>query len=293
MRSSALKGSALMLLAMGLFVSNDTLMKGALARVPVMEAIAIRGAFSIVCGLVLLAVTERGRWLRLAADRPLWWRGLAEFLATVCFVIALANLPIADVTAIGMTAPLFLVLGLRLFTGTRPGRFAYVAVVLGFLGALMVAKPGPTGLSIFATLVFLDAIMVAARDIVGRSVNPAVSPAVVSLVTAVVSTVLALLGAFVQPFIWPLWQDVAVIAGAGLLFFVAQMAIFLAYRIGPPGVVAPFYYAALGWALFFGWSVFGEQPDVLSLAGIALVAGSGIANVLWQNRQKPVAAASA
>ena len=110
-------------------------------------------------------------------------RAAGETLSVLCYIVALARLPIADVIALLQTAPLALVLGAAFLLKERVGALRLVLVLVGFAGALMVAQPGAGGVSPAALFAFASALLIAARDLVGRGVPARIPVMVVTFAT--------------------------------------------------------------------------------------------------------------
>ena len=113
-------------------------------------------------------------------------RNLCETAAILCYVVALANMPIADATALGQITPLLVILGASLVLRERVGGVRMALIGVGFIGALMVAQPTGAGISVYALLALGNAVLCAVRDLVGRGVRPDVPGMVVALSAAVV-----------------------------------------------------------------------------------------------------------
>src|SRR5277367_1447152 len=151
-RSSNLSGIAAMLAATASFVVCDSFMKLVTSDLPPFEVLFLRGvAASLACGALLVALGD-WRQISTAIHPRALMRAAAETLSVLCYIVALARLPIADVIAIMQTAPLFLILALAFLLGERVGAARLALVLVGFAGALLVAQPGSDGLSPAALL---------------------------------------------------------------------------------------------------------------------------------------------
>jgi drug/metabolite transporter (DMT)-like permease len=168
-----------------------------------------------------------------------------------------------------------------------------VLIILGLVGALTVAQPTKEGLSFFALPAFGNAIFGAIRDLAGRRV-PATLP---GILVAFGASVLVLIGAFVmhlmlEDTIVPSTSHVLLLAGSGLFLFAGHYLLFTAYRLGPTAIVAPYYYFFTIWALVAGAIVFKTLPNLMAIAGIALVIMSGLAVVVFDRfRMRPAPSA--
>ena len=267
--------------ATGFFVVNDAMMKVAMADLPPFEVLFLRGiAATIICGL-LLGVLGHGRGLRDGFSRPVLLRAGSETASVLCYVVALANMPIADVVAICQTAPLMVVLAVALIGRQRIGPARLSLVGAGFLGAVLVAQPSANGVSASVVLAFATAGLIAVRDVVARGVRRQVPAFIVTFMTIVVvtggSAVAMLLG---ESWVPPAPVHLATLGAAGLLVMLGHASIFLAYREGEAAVVAPFFYSFAIWGVAAGLLVWGEVPNRLAMAGIATIVASGLAVVL-------------
>lgn len=285
-----LQGIVAMVLAMGLFISGDALMKLALARMPLFELALIRGYASIVFCLILTVVMGHARDLHQVLNPWLLARGLCEVVANVGFTIAIFRLPLADVTAIAQTCPLLVLLGARLIWGERLGSMRLFLIGLGLTGAILVAQPGSSAASPFALLGFLVAISAAIRDLITRRVPasvPAPIAALAVLLTLTVSSAIGML-VFEEP-VMPDPYSVSLMILAALLVVGGHVGIFLAYKIGPARSVAPFMYSVTVWAVLLGIVIFKDIPNLLAFAGMSLVLLSGLL-IIYLDGRKTVAA---
>jgi drug/metabolite transporter (DMT)-like permease len=285
-RTSNLSGVAAMLAGTAAFVVCDTFMKLVTSDLPPFEVLFLRGvAASLACGLLLVPF---GDWRAISSAvhlRPLLRAG-AETMSVLCYIVALSRLPIADVIAIMQTAPLFLILAIAFLLREPVGAARVVLVILGFAGGVLVAQPGPDGISSAALLAFASAVLIAARDLIGRGVPARIPVMVVTFATNVM--VMAVAGAMSAGFeSWraPTGRHLAFLGFAGLFVTLGHVGLLLAYRLGRTAAVAPFFYSFALWGVLSGVFVFGALPNALALAGIALIAGSGVAIVLIDRRR--------
>lgn len=288
---SALRGPLFMVVATGSYVINDTMMKLATAGLPPYEVLFLRGAAAALWSVPLIWLLGYGPQLRLIADGRVLVRNLFETAAILAYVVALANMPIADASALAQIAPLLVILGASLFLRERIGAVRMGLIGLGFAGALMIAQPGLEGVSIFALLALANAGFAAARDLTGQRVAAHVP----GMIVAVSAVLVVLVGAGIAHLAFERWvtpepYHLALMAGAGLFLIFGHFFIFMAYRVGPNGVVAPFYYCFTIWAVISGLVVFAEVPNPLAMGGMALVVGSGLLVVILDQRRRRRAA---
>jgi drug/metabolite transporter (DMT)-like permease len=285
-RTSNLSGVAAMLAATASFVVGDSFMKMVTSDLPPFEVLFLRGvAASLACGLLLVVLGD-WRVVSSAFNPRALLRATGETLSVLCYIVALARLPIADVIAILQTAPLILILAVAFLLRERVGAVGIVLALVGFAGAFLVAQPGSAGISPAALLAFASAVLIAARDLVGHDVSARIPVMVVTFATNVMVMVVAA-GMSLSFESWQAPRDwhLAFLGFAGLFVTLGHVGLLLDYRLGRTAAVAPFFYSFALWAVLSGLFVFGALPNVLALAGIALIAGSGVAIVLIDQRR--------
>ena len=285
-KTSDLSGIAAMLVATAVFVIGDSFMKLVAEAVPPFEVLFVRGlAASAACAVLLAARQEWGAISGAVHGRVLL-RAAAETLSVLCYIVALARMPIADVIAILQTAPLILIVGAAVLLRERVGPVRIAIVLLGFAGALMVAQPNAAGISPAALLAFASALLIAARDLVGRKVPNSIPVTVAVLATTLmVTTAAGTMTFWVETWVAPSGRHLAYLGAAGLLVTLGHAGVLLAYRIGRTALIAPFFYSFAVWGLVAGVAVWGALPNPLALGGIALIVMSGITIVVLNRRQ--------
>ena len=284
---TAVRGPLFMLVATGSYVVNDTMMKMATVGLPPYEVLFLRGVAAFLWGIPMLLLLGYGRQMHLMFEPRVLTRNLFELGGILSYIVALANMPIADASALGQITPLLVLLGASILFRERIGGVRMALIVLGFTGALMVAQPTMQGISVYALLGLANAVFCAARDIAGRRVAGHIP----GMIVAISAVIVVLIGAGVahlasEEWVTPGPRHMTLLLGAGLFLIFGHFFIFMAYRIGPTGVVAPFYYSFTVWAMIAGLIVFAELPNALALAGIALVVASGLAIVMLDGRRR-------
>jgi drug/metabolite transporter (DMT)-like permease len=284
--ASDLGGIIAMLAATAVFVVGDSFMKIVLEDLPPFEVLFLRGiAASFACAVL---VALRAEWSAISGLLNLraLLRAAAETLCTLCYVVALAHMPIADVIAILQTGPLILILGAAFLLRERIGPVRVALALVGFAGALMVAQPSGSGVPPAALLAFGAALLGAARDFVGRGVPTSIPVTVVILATMLMMIVAAgVMSLGLETWEVPTGRHLAFVGVAGLCVALGHFGLLLAYWLGRTSTVAPFFYSLALWGVVSGLIVWGELPNALALSGIALIAGSGIGIVLLNQRR--------
>jgi drug/metabolite transporter (DMT)-like permease len=285
-RSSNFTGVAAMLAGTGSFVVGDSFMKVVTSDLPPFEVLFLRGvAATLACGLLLVALGD-WRLVSSALHPRALLRAAGETLSVLCYIVALARLPIADTIAILQTAPLILILRVAFLLRERVGAARIALALVGFAGAVLVAQPGSAGISAAALFAFASAVLIAARDLVGRGVPARIPVMVVTFATNAMVMVVAGLTSFgLESWRPPADWHLAFLGFAGLFVTLGHVGLLLAYRLGRTAAVAPFFYSFALWAVLSGVVVFGALPNVIALLGIALIVASGVAIVLLDQRR--------
>lgn len=277
---SIVRGIGFALLSYASFSTADAAVKVASGRMSVFEIAAILSLFALLPVLTL----TRGRG-GLAALRPKLWglvmaRGVLTALCAVCAWKAFALLPLADAYAILFASPIIVTALSPWLLEEMVGWRRWSAAGIGFAGVLIMIRPEFDLLGLGHLLGITAAILGAVSFVVLRRIGarePA-APILFSLfvVIFVVSAPFAIHG-----WVWPNTHELTLLATAGLLQGAGQAGMVMATRSSPAAVVAPFQYTQMIWAMAFGAMLFGDVPDPIMLAGMALVVASGL-YILWR-----------
>lgn len=269
-------GIAAMLLAMGLFVCSDTLMKLATAAYPPGQTMAIRSLFASTAVLVTVLSFGSMKDLALLRNRRVMLRAGLEGLVAATFITSLAKLPLGNINAILQASSLIIVAMVAVLRIEVIGWRRWTAVAIGFVGVLLIVRPSADGFNVYALLALASAILVAVRDLVTRSIGKDISSGVVTLATTISVGIagVAMLGYEIwQPLV--LRETLFLLAAAG---FVAggNFAIIVAFRSGDVSLVSGFRYSILVFSIIAGFLIWGEVPDLPAIVGSALIVGSGL-----------------
>ncbi|MBI4183007.1 MAG: DMT family transporter [Proteobacteria bacterium] len=274
-REEMRRGIVLMLFSVAIFGMVNALVKLTVADYPVVEVVFFRCLFATIPTAVLVS---RLGGLRALHTRRLGLnvtRGVLHFLSLMSLFTAFELMPLADAIAISFAAPLFYtVLSIPLL-GERVGRYRWSAVIVGFLGVLVMVKPGPGVLGTGAPFAVMSAFCAGLINVNLRRMS--VTETSVALVFYQLVGMF-LLSAVFLPLVWvtPALGDALVLAVIGLLAGTGQYWLTLSFRHTPAAVAAPFQYTAMIWAMIFGFVFFADLPTASLLGGAAIVAASGL-----------------
>lgn len=286
------RGAILMNVAMAAFTLNDTAMKAAMQTVPLYQAIGIRGVLATVA-LVIIGWRMGGISLNLPR-RDLCYlalRSVAEVLGTLLFLAALIHMPLANLSAIMQVLPLAVTLAAATFLNEPVGWRRLTAILIGFLGVLIIIRPGPEGFDIWSLMGLGSVLCVVARDLATRQMSGALPSVTVALTAAVTVLALGGIGTVVEGWVPVTAHDLVLIGGAAVALIVGYLTVVMTMRVGEIAFIAPFRYMALLWAIVLGWIAFGELPDALTLFGAGLVVATGVFT-FWRERVLKAAASA-
>ena len=283
LRSAELRGILLALAAVLMFGLMDAGSKFLSTRYPTPEIIWLRYVLTIPMALVVLAPRGLGRTLRSA--RP-WLQVLRSVLLVIeigLVVWCFGQLPLADVHSVLALTPLAVTALSVPLLGEKVGVRRWAAVGVGFLGVLVVLRPG-LGVVQPASLVALAAVLLYALYQVLTRLVGRVDGAETSLLWQL--GIGAALASFVVPFAWrtPMpvhWPVIFLVAALG---GVAHYAMIRALQLAPAAVIQPFTYTLLLWAVVIGYVGFGDLPDRWTLIGAAAIVGAGVYTAIREHR---------
>ena len=273
-------GAVFMMLSMAGFVINDTFMKLVADELSLFQAILVRGVFA--CILMALLCTYMGAFrveggmFNALRHKTVLWRTVGEAGGTFFFLSALFEMPIANVTAVLQILPLTITLGAALFFGEAVGWRRYGAIIFGFLGVLLIVKPGTEGFNFFAIYAVISTMFITMRDLVTRRMPKHIPSLFVSFVTAVNITLMGAIGSLFEPWQPVSGQHIVLLIAAASILMVGYICSILAMRHGEVSFISPFRYSILIWALVIGIVIFGDIPDLWSTLGAIIIVASGL-----------------
>lgn len=273
-----------MVASSGLLTVNDAMVKWLTQGYPVGQVIALRGTLLVALILVWAATTGNASSLRVRDRMLQGTRGFLMAASTYLFVTALSLMPIADAIAIGFAGPIIATALAAALLGESVGWRRWAAVGAGFVGVVLMVRPAPDLVRVVALVPLAAAGVGALRDVVTRRMGArGESTAAVVLVS---TAIVAVAGFASAPFGWvPVrGADLGLFAASATLLGLAQALMVESLRLGEVGLVVPFKYTSLVWALILGLIVWGQVPGPWTWSGGALIVGAGL--YIWRREAR-------
>lgn len=287
-----LVGIAFKLASVCVFMVMNSLIK-ATGDVPAGQIVFFRSLFALVPIVILLAWQGE---LRTAfhTSRPLshFVRGSVGVISMMMTFIAITHLPLPDAITLGYAQPLFVVVFSALFIGETVRMYRWTAVVIGFVGVVILAWPGLTllrghGLSASEATGVIAGLAAAVMSAVAMMlVRRLVNTEKTATIVIWFSTTSSIIALATIPFGWVSLDaiTVAMLVGAGIFGGIGQLLLTHSYRFADLSTIAPFEYTSIILAVVIGYFVFGDVPTLYMLVGGTIVAGSGLF-IIWRERQ--------
>lgn len=264
-----------MVCAMFLFSAGDTLAKFLTGSFHPVQIIWFR-QLGLLSGLFVLLALHGTTIMRTKQPKLQITRGVLAVVSSLLFVYAVQYVPLVDAVAASFVAPFFLTIAGALILKEKVGVRRWCAVVIGFLGALIVIRPGMGVIHPAAMLVVLAAFFYATRQIIGRLLSDTDSTETTVAYTAITASLLITIA---LPFFWELpttfnqWLflfSMAATAGIG------EIMVIKALECAEAAVVAPIHYTLIIWGTFYGFFVFNQLPDMWTWIGSAIIVAAGL-----------------
>ena len=267
-------GIVWMLATMFCFISLDTMMKYLLQTYPLLEVTWARFFFATIFAAMIAGQHLPGV-LKSRAPLLQTGRSLLLMMTTGVFNAGVKLVPLATATSIMFTSPILVTVLSIPILKEHVGRRRWIGVAVGFLGAVIVVRPGLGAVGIGALFLLIAAFLNANYQILTRKVRIHDQPMTSLFYTAAVGAVVTSL---LVPFDWqwPAAEGWLFFAASGLMGCLGHLCLIQAFRRAPASVVAPFSYSSLIWASLFGWLIFAEWPDLWTWIGAALIITSGL-----------------
>lgn len=274
---NALKGFLLAMLGLFLFSCMDSTTKYLTAHYNVPFVVAMRYIVHCLLMVMILAPRHAGHMVKTQRTGLVILRAVVLTLSSLFMGLALQRMPLAETTAINFLAPTLVALMAGYVLQEKIGTWGWLAIITGFMGVLLIARPGG-GLDALGIVFALCAAAAGASyQLLSRLLASTEKAVTMLFYTALIGSIVFSLA---LPWFWEsdlpsrleliLLLSMGVTGGLGHYFFT------LAYRHAPASMLAPMTYLQLLWAGLLGWLIFGSIPDHLSLLGMVVIAGSGL-----------------
>ncbi len=259
------------------FIFNDALIKLAAESVPSVQAIGVRGVFATLWCTLALLVSGAWRQIAMAAHPHVLLRGVLEAAAAIVYLVALFHIPFAIATAVNLSTPLVLTMLAVLLLKEDVRWRRWSAVILGFVGVLLVIQPRPGDLNTWTWVALAGTFIGAFRDVLTRYLPRGVPTLVVSFTTAITVAIAGCGGALLEGWQPMSWRGLGFIVASSLLLAIGYQLLVVALRSGAEiSVIGSFRYGSILWAIAIGYVVWGDVPNALALFGIAVIVGAGL-----------------
>ncbi len=272
---NAFKGIVCMVAGGALITLSDAIMKIFAGRLPPGEILFIRNSFTLIA--IALVALKIGSVLLLRPKNIRGQAARAGFLvvSAFLFVAGIEHTPLANAIAITFTGPLIVTALAVPMLGEQVGWRRWLAVAIGFVGVVVVIRPGTDAFTWGSIFILLGSAGGAMRDIITRRLCATETSLSILLIS---SAALALAGLATAPFGWkPVSpSDVGLLAVSGLLVASSHYLMIESLRLAEAAVVVPFKYANVIWAILFGYLFWQHVPDRWTFVGVAILVASGL-----------------
>ncbi len=280
------RGAIIMMLSMFAFLINDIFMKLASPDLPLAQAIFIRGLLTSAILFTLSCLKFKDIFRDFKGNYYLiTLRTIGEIGGTWCFLSALFKMPIANLMMILQATPIVITLVSYLIFKEILKRQVIIALLFGFIGVLIILRPGFEGFDEYSLLGLGAVLFVVLRDLATRKMIGNIRTVDIAFLAAFSITVISGILTFSVD-----WVPIG--AETYFLLIAATVALVVAYqlavavmRIGQVSFVSQFRYSAILWAILFGYLFFGEFPDFYTLSGGLVVILAGL-TILWKNKSE-------
>src|SRR5499427_8964451 len=270
-----------------MFAGGNAVVKWQLAIYPLGEVAFGRTLFAFLT--VAAIVVPRAGWgvLRTRRYREHPQRGLSQFGSMLCWFLAVSVLSLGSATAIGFAAPLLTTLLSIVILKEKVGIHRWSALIVGFVGVLIITRPGTGTLTSGALFALGNAVLISTVAIAFSGMSPTESTETLTLYQMSIMT-LCTAGLLTFGFRAPHFRDALMVALAGVGNGIAQFWWTRSLSLAPPSAVVPFNYLSLVWAMILSFAVWGDVPTSGLLVGSAIVVASGL-YILWREtlRRRP------
>ena len=276
-----------MIASMAAFAIEDAFLKTVTQQLPVGQVLMMFGAGGLCVFAFMARRAGASIFQAQVLTKNMLFRAVFEFFGRLFYVLAIALTPMSSATAILQSAPLFVVLGARIFMREKVDAKTWIAIFLGLFGVLIILRPSAADFSLLSLLALIGTLGFVGRDLFSRTAPSSLTKEVLGFYGF---TTMMIAGACYavwdgKPFVSLQAQQFLMLAAALLAGVFAYTALMTAMRTGSIGAVTPYRYSRLLFGISIGVIVFGEQLDAPMLLGCAIVIGAGLF-IGWQNQRR-------
>jgi drug/metabolite transporter (DMT)-like permease len=262
-------GFLYMFLSVCTFSVMDLLVKWS-SDYPTGEVLFFRGFFGLLPTYFLIPKNKLKTFYMTERSKEHLFRCLMGLMALIAIVIALRELPLAVVVSLSYAAPLFITVLSIFLLSEKVGVFRWLAVIIGFIGVIIIAEPGFKGMNY---LYFLPLIFCIGMAFVTITIRKLSTTEPIWLISIFFTITISVAGLATIPMGWkiPNFQDFILLALIGITGGSANLFLTQSYKLSEVSLVAPLKYLALVFAIFFGYFIWNEIPTIKTLIGASLV----------------------
>ena len=262
-------GFLYMFLSVCTFSVMDLLVKWS-SDYPTGEVLFFRGFFGLLPTYFLIPKNKLKTFYTTTRSKEHLFRCLMGLMALIAIVVALRELPLAVVVSLSYAAPLFITVLSIFLLSEKVGVFRWLAVIIGFIGVIIIAEPGFKGMNY---LYFLPLIFCIGMAFVTITIRKLSTTEPIWLISIFFTITISIAGLATIPMGWkmPNFQDFILLALIGVTGGSANLFLTQSYKLSEVSLVAPLKYLALVFAIFFGYFIWNEIPTIKTLIGASLV----------------------
>lgn len=272
-----LRGSLFMVASMVGFTLEDSLIKHLTATMPLGQILMMIG----LTGIVFFGLRARSQgdtlWTRSYFSRQMLWRSFFEVTGRLSYTASLMLVPLTLATAILQATPLVVVAGAAVLFGEQVGWRRWTAIFVGFLGVLIILRPGLEGFTPLSILSLIGMIGFAGRDLATRAAPPQLSNMQLGIAGFSVLSIAGFILSFTgMGMVLPSGREMLVLGSTAVCGIAAYQFLTMAMRTGEVSSVTPWRYSRLIFAAIVGFLLFGEAPDSFTILGSVMIVASGV-----------------
>jgi len=280
------RGAMMMVLAMGLFAIEDGFIKVLTDTIPVGQIIAVTCLGGLIYFVVVFRMQGKSLWHPEYLDRKVILRTLCDAGGSLCFVTSLSLIPLTTASAVIQATPLVVALGAALFLGQSIGWRRWIAIIVGFIGVMIIIRPGMEGFEPAVLFSVAGMLGLAVRDLFTRALDVSLTGSQLSVHSFTMLIIASSLMMWIQgeSVVIPNGAESLLLLGCIIVGVMAYLALVAATRGGNAGIISSFRYSRMIFALIIGFIAFREVPDTATMIGATIVIASGVFTLLREAR---------